>query len=171
MFSSAWKCFLKQSVKSNFAFTPMRCESSLSKLRKLTGYPLASCRNALSQFKDDVDMVCCFLLSSPNDMAWGCKLQVIALKHWQYLKAAKWLEEQAQKEGWVKADKLKDRKTSQGLLGFLTSNESLTVVELNCETDFVAKSDKFHSLLHTITDSLSSNLETTKDKVKSKFLR
>jgi elongation factor Ts len=87
------------------------------------------------------------------------------------LKAAKWLEEQAQKEGWVKADKLKDRKTSQGLLGFLTSNESLTVVELNCETDFVAKSDKFHSLLHTITDSLSSNLETTKDKVKSKFLR
>jgi elongation factor Ts len=89
------------------------------------------------------------------------------LKKFQIKKAAKWLAEQAQKEGWAKAEKLKDRQTAQGLLGFSKGLDTFAIVELNCETDFVAKSDKFQGLLKTITDSVLSNLETKHDKVRS----
>ncbi|KAJ8320683.1 hypothetical protein KUTeg_002270 [Tegillarca granosa] len=49
------------------------------------------------------------------------------------VQAEKWLREQAQKEGWSMATKLGDRPMSQGLL--------------NCETDFVARNDKFKDLM------------------------
>jgi hypothetical protein len=47
-----------------------------------------------------------------------------------FLKASKWLDEEAQKAGWTKAEKLKDRKTSQGSLGFLKEKNSAAIVEV-----------------------------------------
>jgi len=58
----------------------------LAKLRKTTGYALSKCKTALEKFDDNVEA------------------------------ATKWLNEEAQKEGWAKADKVKDRATSQGTL-------------------------------------------------------
>lgn len=40
------------------------------------------------------------------------------------IKASKWLDEQAQKEGWTKAEKLKNRQTSQGTLVFVNDKET-----------------------------------------------
>jgi hypothetical protein len=39
-------------------------------------------------------------------------------------KAAKWLDEQAQKEGWSKADKVKSREASQGTLIFYSDRDA-----------------------------------------------
>jgi len=78
--------------------------------------------------------------------------------------ASKWLDEEAQKAGWTKADKLKDRKASQGSLGFLKEKNSAAIVELNCETDFVAKNEKFEKVLSSITNSILSNLKSEKQK-------
>ncbi len=48
-------------------------------------------------------------------------------------KATKWLNEQAQKEGWSKAEKLKNRTTSQGTLVFVNDKtlHRASIIEVN----------------------------------------
>jgi len=89
----------------------------LSKLRKSTGFSISKCKNALDKFEGDIT------------------------------KAETWLREQAQKEGWAKATKLQGRPMSQGLVGVMVDGKSAAMVELNCETDFVAKNQKFRNLV------------------------
>ena len=89
--------FLKQPVQlicsisvrdfsSSFVNLQQKSSSNLGKLRKTTGYGLSKCKTALDKFDGNVE------------------------------EATKWLNEEAQKEGWAKADKVKDRATSQGTL-------------------------------------------------------
>ena len=40
-----------------------------------------------------------------------------------FIQAEAWLQEQAQKEGWTKATKLKDRATSEGLIGLVYDSQ------------------------------------------------
>ncbi|KAH0629083.1 hypothetical protein JD844_010894 [Phrynosoma platyrhinos] len=89
----------------------------LVKLRKKTGYSYMNCKKALEKFDDDLK------------------------------EAEIWLHEQAQKEGWSKASKLQGRKTKEGLIGLLQERNSAVMVEVNCETDFVARNAKFQQLV------------------------
>ncbi|XP_042309276.1 elongation factor Ts, mitochondrial [Sceloporus undulatus] len=89
----------------------------LVKLRKKTGYSYVNCKKALEKFDDDLK------------------------------EAEIWLHEQAQKEGWSKASKLQGRKTKEGLIGLLQERNSAVMVEVNCETDFVARNAKFQHLV------------------------
>ena len=66
--------------------------------------------------------------------------------------AERWLREQAQAQGWAKAQKLQGRNTSQGLLGVLIREQTAALVQLNCETDFVAKNQEFVSLLKQVAE-------------------
>jgi len=95
-------------------------KSGLAQLRKKTGYSLSICKKALGETNNDLDL------------------------------AEKWLKEQAQAQGWAKAQKLQGRNTSQGLLGVKIQSNVAVLVELNCETDFVARNGKFISLLDEI---------------------
>ena len=49
------------------------------------------------------------------------------------------------KKGLVDAEKRLDRVTSEGLVGIKidTQNQKVTMLEMHCETDFVAKTDSF----------------------------
>jgi len=49
------------------------------------------------------------------------------------------------KKGLAEAEKRVDRLAAEGLVGVLTCNETnnITMVQLACETDFVAKTDQF----------------------------
>lgn len=49
--------------------------------------------------------------------------------------------------GWEKATKLAGRSASQGLVAVKFDTNHGALVELNCETDFVAKNEKFHKLI------------------------
>ncbi|XP_072350120.1 elongation factor Ts, mitochondrial [Scyliorhinus torazame] len=89
----------------------------LLKLRKKTGYSFTNCKKALEKFSSDLQQ------------------------------AEAWLHEQAQKEGWSKASKLQGRKTKEGLIGLLQNGSSAVLVEVNCETDFVARNVKFQQLV------------------------
>ncbi|XP_051865696.1 elongation factor Ts, mitochondrial isoform X2 [Pristis pectinata] len=89
----------------------------LVKLRKKTGYSFTNCKKALEKFNSDLQQ------------------------------AEAWLHEQAHKEGWSKASKLQDRKTKEGLIGLLQDGNSAVLVEVNCETDFVARNVKFQQLV------------------------
>lgn len=67
--------------------------------------------------------------------------------------AEKWLKEQAQSLGWSKANKLEGRKTSQGLVGLLVRENRGVMLEINCETDFVARNKKFKSFVELSVNS------------------
>ncbi|VDM52314.1 unnamed protein product [Angiostrongylus costaricensis] len=94
------------------------CFQALMKLRKRTGYSFVSCRKAVLQF-------------GPDNLE----------------EAVKWLNQQAQIEGWEKATKLSSRPTTQGLIGVKSTGSVAAVTELNCETDFVARGDNFKNLV------------------------
>ena len=70
-------------------------------------------------------------------------------------------QEQAQAQGWNKANKLEGRNTSQGLIGACLSSDerTATLVELNSETDFVARNNQFHSLLNNIISIVTEQAE------------
>lgn len=57
------------------------------------------------------------------------QLRCISSK-FSYFQAEVWLKEQAQKEGWSKATKLKDRATAQGLIGLICQDQCATMVEV-----------------------------------------
>jgi len=107
--------------------------SVLGKLRKQTGYSLSLCKKALNNCDQDLQ------------------------------KAKKWLEEQAQAQGWDKANKLEGRNTSQGLIGVCLSSDekTATIVELNSETDFVARNKQFHTLLNQIISVITEHASGT----------
>jgi len=91
----------------------------LTELRKNTGFSFFKCNNALK-------------LSNNN-------LQ----------KAEEWLYEQAEKEGWAKATKLQGRSTNQGLIGVMVEENFAALVQVRCETDFVARNELFQQLVAT----------------------
>ena len=70
------------------------------------------------------------------------------------------------KKGQLVASKRADREASEGAVIAKAAGSKGAVVILNCETDFVAKNEKFvafaHSILDLAMDNLPSNLEALK---------
>jgi elongation factor Ts len=100
-------------------------KEAMLKLRKKSGYSFMNCRKALVKFGED-----------------------------NIEEAEKWLKEMASKEGWAKAAKLSSRETGQGMCGILSEKNVAVVVEVNCETDYVAKNEVFQSLVADLTQSV-----------------
>lgn len=98
-------------------------KSLLAALRKQTGYSFSNCKKALELNGNNLE------------------------------KAQEWLQQQAQALGWSKATKLEGRQTSQGLIGLMVQNNCAALVELNCETDFVARNENFKEMLNLATKS------------------
>ena len=61
--------------------------------------------------------------------------------------AIEWLR----KKGITKAAKKSDRVAAQGLIGIVSDGKSGAVVEVNSETDFVARNDQFQDMVRKIT--------------------
>jgi elongation factor Ts len=71
--------------------------------------------------------------------------------------------ENMRKSGLAKADKKSDRIAAEGIIGAKVSNDGKTVaiVDINCETDFVAKADDFVNFVNNVTVALlNSDIET-----------
>ncbi|MBL4569478.1 MAG: elongation factor Ts, partial [Flavobacteriaceae bacterium] len=54
------------------------------------------------------------------------------------------------KKGIAKADKKSGRTAAEGLVGVASSGKKSAVIELNSETDFVARNEDFQSLVHGV---------------------
>ena len=84
-------------------------------------------------------------------------------------KAIDWLRE----KGIAKAQAKASRIAAEGLAGVVVKGNSACIVEVNCETDFVSKGEKFHKLVDdTIETTLSSgvkNIEEAKEATKALF--
>ena len=61
--------------------------------------------------------------------------------------------EHLRKSGQAKADKKSGRITAQGLVGIATRESRGAMVEVNCETDFVAKEDRFRAFVQAVAES------------------
>lgn len=107
----------------------------VAELRKLSNAPIIKARQALDENKGDFDA------------------------------AVRWLEEDMRKSGAAKAEKIKDRATSQGLIsisvleggvgsriGSGSGRVRAGIVELNCESDFVSRTDEFTRLASEISE-------------------
>jgi elongation factor Ts len=75
-----------------------------------------------------------------------CKTALVETKG-EIPAAIDWLR----KKGIVKAEKKSDRVAAQGLIGVTTSGTSGALVEVNSETDFVARNDQFQDLVSKVT--------------------
>lgn len=65
-----------------------------------------------------------------------------------------WLKEQAQVLGWSKAQKLQGRSTSQGLVTVIVDKTHGALIEINCETDFVARNNQFQALSDVVATAV-----------------
>uniref|UniRef100_A0A336L310 Elongation factor Ts, mitochondrial n=1 Tax=Culicoides sonorensis TaxID=179676 RepID=A0A336L310_CULSO len=109
-------------------------KSALASLRKATGYTFANCKKALELHNNDVK------------------------------EAEKWLREEAQKLGWSKAQKVEGRTTAQGLIGVLVKNNIGALVEVNCETDFVARNKEFQKFIQQASESCHNYMSSVESK-------
>uniref|UniRef100_A0A8B9TFD5 Elongation factor Ts, mitochondrial n=1 Tax=Anas platyrhynchos TaxID=8839 RepID=A0A8B9TFD5_ANAPL len=64
--------------------------------------------------------------------------------------AEAWLAQRAQEEGWSKATQLRGRAAREGLLGLLQHGRAGLMVEVSCETDFVARNANFQQLVRDV---------------------
>ena len=77
--------------------------------------------------------------------------------------AIDWLRE----KGISKAAKKSTRIAAEGLAEAKTDNNKAVIVEINSETDFVAKNEEFKKLVETVTDTiLKSNAKTLEEALK-----
>ena len=78
-------------------------------------------------------------------------------------KASEWLRE----KGISKAAKKADRIAAEGLVNILINGNKAVVIEVNSETDFVAKNDEFKELIDTISNALiNSNVSSVEEALK-----
>ena len=84
-------------------------------------------------------------------------------------KAIDWLRE----KGIAKAQAKASRIAAEGLAGVIVRDNTAIIAEVNCETDFVSKGDKFHELVEdTIDATLACNaksIEEAKEATKALF--
>jgi elongation factor Ts len=69
--------------------------------------------------------------------------------------AVKWLREQ----GLASMAKRADRENAQGAVAIGASGSTLSIVQVKCETDFVAKSPDFVAMVQAMADSVAANGE------------
>lgn len=126
---------------SKTRFSTASANSPLAVLRKKTGYSFSNCKKALEVNNHDI------------------------------AKAEEWLHAQAKSEGWTKVMKLQSRPAAQGLIGLVCDNNIGAMVEVNCETDFVARNQRFQDLVTRITDislkSYTSKISSSNDIIKT----
>ncbi|KAF5368610.1 hypothetical protein D9758_002206 [Tetrapyrgos nigripes] len=110
----------------------------VAELRKLTNAPIIKARQALTETNNDFDA------------------------------ALKWLEKDLLASGLAKAEKIKDRTASEGLvsvsvldggfgsrIGSGVGPVKAAIIELNCESDFVSRTDEFSRLAADIAQTVA----------------
>ncbi|MDA9818227.1 translation elongation factor Ts [Flavobacteriaceae bacterium] len=82
-------------------------------------------------------------------------------------KAVDWLR----KKGLASAAKKSSRATSEGIVGIVVGSNKASIIEINSETDFVAKNDKFQTFAKNILEIANeSDIESLDDLNSKKYL-
>ncbi|NLY03527.1 MAG: elongation factor Ts [Campylobacter sp.] len=73
-------------------------------------------------------------------------------------------------KGLGKAAKKADRLASEGLAGIVVEDQKATLIEINSETDFVAKNEKFINLVDNTTKHIHNNSIKTADELNASLI-
>ena len=65
--------------------------------------------------------------------------------------------EQMRKSGQAKADKKASRIAAEGTTAIASNGKHAVIIEVNCETDFVAKDDKFQNFSDQLAELVLAN--------------
>ncbi|MCE6057031.1 Elongation factor Ts [Mycoplasmopsis agalactiae] len=87
-----------------------------------------------------------------------CK-KALEVSNWDVEEAISFLK----KNGKIKAASKANRVSADGLLVEAGNNERAVLVELNCETDFVAHGEEFVALANTVAQTIVANFELVKE--------
>ncbi|KAJ1675871.1 Elongation factor Ts, mitochondrial [Spiromyces aspiralis] len=77
-----------------------------------------------------------------------------------YVKALEWIHHDSIKSGAKKAAKVQGRAMDEGVVAVKLDNTSATLVELSCETDFVARNKVFEDLAKTIAEACNREVNS-----------
>lgn len=69
------------------------------------------------------------------------------------------------KKGKMIADKKADRDTDQGLVGIRITNEAAYIVKVGCETDFVARNERFQTFVREYLDNVEKGADFSNEDV------
>ena len=72
--------------------------------------------------------------------------------------------EELRKTSGIKASKKSGRSAADGLIGITTKDKDFFMIEVNCETDFVAKTDGFVELCHNLAMQIAATNPISLDK-------
>jgi elongation factor Ts len=67
------------------------------------------------------------------------------------------------KSGMASAVKKEGRETKEGTIGTAETNQAIAIVEINAETDFVAKNDRFKEFLNNIAEEVARTAPSSLD--------
>ena len=73
--------------------------------------------------------------------------------------------EELRKTSGLKASKKSSRSAADGLIGIKSLEGKSFMVEINCETDFVARDDSFNSFMQEVLEIVSSNRDKSLDEL------
>ena len=106
-------------------------ENSVQSISSIVG--IFAVRNSSSDSKPSVKLDKQLLTKLRKETGFGFSKchEALALHNNEYSLAEAWLHEQAQKEGWAKATKLRDRNAAEGLIGVLVKDNFAAMVEVN----------------------------------------
>jgi elongation factor Ts len=93
-----------------------------------------------------------------------CK-QALLETNGNFDEAVTWLR----KKGCDAAHKRSGRVASEGIAALIVDHHNAAIIEINCETDFVARNDKFQSLVDNLR-KMSINFDEVADLKKAKYL-
>jgi len=65
--------------------------------------------------------------------------------------------EELRKTSGLKASKKSNRSAADGLIGAISENGKVCMVEVNCETDFVARDDSFQEFVKETVNQVAAN--------------
>eukprot|EP00158_Paraphelidium_tribonemae_P001383 Partr_v1_DN24330_c0_g1_i2_m31882 putative Associates with the EF-Tu.GDP complex and induces the exchange of GDP to GTP. It remains bound to the aminoacyl-tRNA.EF- Tu.GTP complex up to the GTP hydrolysis stage on the ribosome (By similarity) len=89
-----------------------------------------------------------------------------------YQQAISWLDDQLRRDGLAKADRVKSRTATEGYIIMISrqSDGVASMVELNCETDFVARNSLFRDFAVSIGHAVTSSSGASRDDIMNTYL-
>lgn|ERR1712226_609838 len=131
--------FKKAAAVANATSAASNRKTLITSMKRTTGYSLIQCKRALEA-------------ADYNPEA-----------------ATQWLADKAKAEGWSKMEALSARRAKEGYCCVVQDSNYVSMFELNCETDFVAKTPAFRKLLVDIGENILADGKNDEDKNKERI--
>lgn len=132
----------------------------IKKLRDQTGAPIGDVKSALQEADWDIGEAQSQRVEPLLGLFHSGAYTFIILYRISHVMSAEKAGQGLRKKGLAAASKKSSRHTAEGLIGLVRSNTAVAAVEINSETDFVARNEQFRNLVSFAASSVLSHTPT-----------